>query len=185
MKKYILPLLFLTSCNKDLPTVRAVSTPVQTTAPVVVQPTTPVATTSAITIKNTHPTKTITGVYIDGVLQKLDVGSYPVGANQTVTAKKHDVICPYVYFPLGCRTKIDIRYGGTSTTDNTFNDVKVYRVKSRYEDLIISGPVSEDGMQFIWNYRGGTSTLGIDSWLNGGYQISRDIWYEPIKIIAN
>ena len=109
------------SCKKDeIPTPQPITTTAQPTTPTVSTPSTPTTTSYGIIIKNTHPTKTITGLLIDGKLQKLDVGNYPIGKNQDGYGKSHDPICSTVEFTKGCTTMISVTYGGTGS----FNSIK-------------------------------------------------------------
>lgn len=180
MKKilFILFAVSIVSCEKD--EILPVNPTIQR-QPIVTTPVTPIPSvqTHGLVIENYNPTKKITGLYIDGVLQKLDIGSYPVGYNQKVYAKSHTPICPYVYFTEGCKTITTLTY----SDGGKFNEVRINRYKNgRVWQTLFAD--TEKGTSFIWNGTSNTSsTLGVN-WNGQRQRPSNDIWNGPMEIIA-
>lgn len=173
----IISIVLFSSCEKD--DIVPIQQPTQVVIP------TPVAQTTTpsynVIIENSNPTKKIIGLYIDGKLQKLDVGSYPVGYNQKAYAKSHDYICPNVYFPNGCRTLISVVY----SEGGSFNSVKISRYKNGRRWATWDGlSGTSNSFNFIFNGSGNnSSTLGVN-WGGQGVRPSNDVWTGPIEIIA-
>ena len=172
----------LSSCEKDehIPIQSVPQTTTLNNSTSSTNPPTPSVMTHGVVIENYHPTKKITGLYIDNILQKLDIGTYPVGYNQKVYAKKHTPICPYVYFTEGCKTETVITYSDGSK----FNSVRINRYKNGRLWMTLWGD-TEKGVWFIWN--GGnsnnSSTVGVN-WNGQRKRPSNDVWDGPIEIIA-
>lgn len=181
MKQFlsIFLLLVLCSCSKDIPSTQII--PVTSTQ--FEKVTTPIQPTYNIRINNSNSIGKIKGLYIDGVIQKLDVGNYPIGYNEVGYAKTHDPICPNVYFPNGCKTVLTVLY----ENGDKFNSVSIKRIKNGAGQVYIDGlSASIDGINFIWNgvySSSNTSLLGVN-WNGKKIQPSNDIWVEPIEIIA-
>lgn len=178
MKKILILILSMSlfSCEKDVLTPISISP--QTT---VSTPTVTPTVYYKVVIENYNPTKKIVGFYIDGVLQKLDVGTYPVGYNQKVYAKNHSPICENVYFPKGCKTLISIEY----SDGGWFNEVKINRFKNGRAVQGIDGIAGNaKGSYFIWNaVPPNSSTIGV-KWNGQGVRPSNDVWNDKIEIIA-
>ena len=167
----VLSVVLFSSCEKDMPT------------PIVEDPTklsTFDASKYKFHVTNGHPTKKITGVYIGGVLQKLDIGNYPIGYGQEGYAKTFSPICENVYYPNGCKTELRITYSGEGKFENVYVFGRSTATGVISRDLIDVGTISA----FTWNSGINIKNSSLQGivWGTDTVKKSADVWSQLLFI---